>query len=364
MMRTVLICLLTEILTTTIAHGEGLACLNTFDNRFVIFDRGKLIYQDHNPAREFWVGHNYIAFVDYMNSLRIWYDGHAKEVWKGAYDVYSYDSMLIWDIAGTIRCWQNGQIHYVANRADFYRANESTIVFFDKFQRQLFVWHDGKSFLLDENQIDFPFISISISRKTVAWLTPNFEFKLYFSGQMRSITFYEPNLQYITGENFCLLNNSKTNCLELITPDTEIILESQPAKWWKTSYKNFCYLNHRNDFISNINDKQILTINSQMPSIVQFTTKGLFFEKNQQIAFYQNGVVHRVVDYIPNIFHAFDNTFYFKNNSGFIEAWEDNQSYTTSIPPEAMVKFFTDVILVYQANRPSFYYKNQYYEIR
>lgn len=345
-------------------NSQGLACLNTWNKRFVIFDNGKVIQQDYNPAQQFWAGHNYLAFIDYMRSLRVWYNGHAREVWRGACDVVSDDSMLVWHIAGALRCWKNDIIYKVADNATFYRISEGTIVYFDQTLRQLMLWYNGYTTLLDQNPVEMPFISLSISQNTVAWLTPQYQLNLYLDGQFRSFSFFDPNLQFQTASGMCLINNPNSNTLELISAENMATLDPQPAKWWKTSYQQVVYLNHQNDLITfNVVNNTLLRVGNQQPQILKFGNIGFFFEKNQQIFYFNGQHESPVIDYIPTAFYHFNNTFIYRNNTNQPEVWQNNQNYKTNIQPSARVDFMTNVIIVTEGNHHSFWFNNSSYEI-
>ena len=62
---------------------------------------------------------------------------------------------------------------------EFYKVNEGTVVFFDQNERTLNVWYDGQTYILDENHVEFPLTSMQISYQTVAWQTPDYQFKLF-----------------------------------------------------------------------------------------------------------------------------------------------------------------------------------------
>ena len=117
--------------------SAGLACTNTYNHKFVIFDNGNIVHQDHNAAKKYWVGHNYIAFIDYMNTLRVYFEGHAQEITLGISDIVADDSLFVWYVAGTLKVWDQGEVQLINRNVSFYKLNEGTIVYFDESNRAL-----------------------------------------------------------------------------------------------------------------------------------------------------------------------------------------------------------------------------------
>lgn len=351
----------TIVLQTDTAIGAGLACANTYDRYFLIFDNGRIIRQDHNPAQKYWVGHNYIAFVDYMSSLRVFYQSHALELTTGITDITADDSMFVWLSAGTLRAWKGGREYLINRYVDFYKLNEGTIVFFDQNEHTLNVWYDGQTFILDENHVDFPLTSVQVSNHTVAWQTPDHQFKLFIDGDIISKSIYHENLKYLTGKHFCVVNNPFSNELMMLTKEGVYTMENSHAKWWQTRYKQLVYLSFYDD-LKIVEGKLSLIIGSQNPNFKTLTNAGFFYDRSLQLYYYENNSEQMIINYIPSYYYIFERFFAYRSELGRIEIWNNGHNELPTISPVAEINLMTNVLVIQEAKKTSFWYNNKLYE--
>ena len=340
----------------------GLACKNTADHDFVIFDNGKIIHQDHNPAKRYWVGHNYIAFVDYMNTLRVYHQGHAQEITIGISEITADDSLFVWYIAGTLKVWNQGEVQLINRNVSFYKVNEGTVVYYDEYNRMLNVWYNNKIARLDENPLDFPLSSLHVSNKTVAWQTPEYQFKLFFDGEILSKSIYEEHLLFTTGELFCALNNPVNQELELLKPTGFFTLESSMVKWWKSKYRQFVYLNTYDD-LKIVLDSETIKIENHKPDFSIITPFGLYYDRGGYIYYNEGREEKFVVDYIPSFSYAFFRIFVYRNSSGSIQVWNNGVEYIPSVTITASIEPMTDVLVITEATKTSFWFNGQLYSL-
>ncbi|MGI6479644.1 MAG: hypothetical protein ACOX0M_09420 [Salinivirgaceae bacterium] len=346
------------VLQTNVVKGSGLACANTYDRYFLIFDNGRIIKQDHNVAQKYWVGHNYIAFVDYMSSLRVYYNSHALELTSGISEITPDDSMFVWLSAGTLRAWKDGEVFLINRFVEFYKVNEGTVVFFDQNERTLNVWYDGQTYILDENHVEFPLTSMQISYQTVAWQTPDYQFKLFFNGNIISKPIYEENLLYQTGKHFCVINNPVSHEFEMLTPNGIYTLESTHAKWWQTKYDKLLYLSNSDDLKVVVGDYNSIIGNSK-PEMNSLTNRGLYYDRSQHVYYYENHIERFIINYIPHYYYVFNDYFMFRNELGQIQIWDKGEEEFPPLSPAAEITPMTDVLVISEATKTSFWYKNK-----
>ncbi len=341
--------------------SSGLACTNTYDRYFLIFDNGRIIKQDHNPAHHYWVGQNFIVFVDYMSSLRVWYQSHARELTTGISEVTMDDSMFVWYSAGTLRAWKQGETYLINRNVSFYKLNEGTLVFFDQNERTLNVWFDGKAYVLDENHLDFPLTTLQVSHHTVAWQTPDYQFKVFMNGQIISKPFYDERLMFVTGKNFCVVNNPVTQELEMLTDKGVFTLESSHAKWWKTKYDQLIYLNQYDD-VKMVLGEYNTSLSNHMPTVSVMTQKGLFYDRGQQIFYFENHMEKFVVDYIPVYYYIFNQFFVFRNETGRMQVWNNGEEHLPPASPSANFEAMTNVLIITEAKKTSFWFNGKTFD--
>jgi hypothetical protein len=296
-----------------------------------------------------------------MNSLRVWHESHARELTTGISEITMDDSMFVWYSAGTLRAWKQGETYLINRNVSFFKLNEGTLVFFDQNERTLNVWYDGKTFKLDENHIDFPLTSLQVSHQTVAWQTPDYQFKVFIAGNILSKPVYDENLMFQTGKHFCVLNNPVTQELEMLTSKGIFSLENTHAKWWKSKYQQLIYLNNYDDLKIVLGDFTA-SIGNHKPNMETLTLNGLFYDRAQQIYYYENHHEKFVVDYIPNFYYIFNQFFVYRNETGRMQVWNGGEEFLIPASPAANFEPMTDVLVITEARKTSFWFKGKMYE--
>ena len=343
-------------------YADGLACANTIEGNFIIFDNGKIIRQDHNHAQKYWVGSNFIVFVDYLSSLRVYHNDHAFEITNGISDITMDDSMFVWNIAGALRAWRQGQTYLINNYvSSFYQISEGTIAYIDDHERTLNVWYEGKTWVLDQNNMESPVTSLQLSSKTVAWQTPDYQFKLFIDGTIISKSIYEEKFEYSTGAGFCVLINPSTQNFEKLTIDGIYDLEISPAKWWASKYDKLIYLSWDND-LKIVTKDLTTTIANYKPDVFDFTVFGVYYNRLQQIFYFESQNNQIVLDYIPSYYYIFNRTFIYRDNSENVQVWDNGREYSVALSPSAIIEPMTDVIVITDAQKTSFWYKDRIYD--
>lgn len=339
---------------------SGLACANTRLGDFVIYDNGRVVRQDHNAARQYWVGHNFIVFQDYMNSLRVYYDGHAQEVATGIDQVEMSDSMFLWDFAGTLRAWKQGKEHLICYNTSFYKLNENTVVYYDDRAMAISIWYDGHSYPLDQNMIEFPFTTLSVGCRTAAWQTSENEFKLYVGGEILSRTFADAGIGYVAGAGFCALRNIENNQLELLRREGMFVLATSLPARWRASYGRLLYENVHGDFI--IVERDAATpLSPAAPEIMEPTANGLFYSRSGHVYYYERGLEREVTDRLPDAPHCFGRAMVYRDELGRTWVWDDGRAQLVDAPPGVEIAPMNDVLVLTDARRTAFWHRGKTY---
>lgn len=343
-------------------YADGLACANTTEGYFIIFDKGKIIRQDHNHAQKYWVRNNFIVFVDFLNSLQVYYNNRTVEITNGISDITVDDSMFVWNVAGVLRAWRQGEMFLINNYvSSFYKISEGSVAYIDDYEKSLNIWYEGKSWMLEQNSMEMPMTSLQLSSKTVAWQTPDFQFKVFIDGEIIGKPVYKENFEYKTGAGFCVFVEPSTLIFEKFTAEGVYEMETTPIKWYTTKYNKLAYISWENNL--KIVDGDLTTsISNTEPDIFNLTLFGVYYNELQQVIYFESPNDRIILDYIPMYYYFFNSVFVFRDNSGVVQVWNDGKRQTPALSPSAVITPITDVIVITDAQKTSFWYNGQIYD--
>jgi len=259
-----------------------------------------------------------------------------------------------------LRAWRQGDFFLINNYATIYKVSEGTVVYVDDHERTLNVWYEGNSWTIDENNMELPFSSLQLSYKTVAWQTPDYQFKLFIDGTIINKPIYTDNLFYATGAGFCVLINPNSQYFEKLTLNGIYDLELFPVKWWEIRYNKLIYLTRDNDLKVVINDLTTV-IGNHKPDKLAITIFGVFYNRLQHLYYFEKQMEHIVIDYIPNYYYIYNRIFIYRDILGNVQVWDNGIEYTPALSPAAKIEPMSDVIVITDANKTFFWHKGRIY---
>ncbi|HXU27181.1 MAG TPA: hypothetical protein VN698_08105, partial [Bacteroidia bacterium] len=126
------------------------------DNRgyFNIFDNGTTIVAAYQPPQSFQVGGNCVAFVDFGNSLKVYYKGEVSTLYDGIPTQYhATHNLVVYNVGGVIKVFDKGKITTLSGYTTSYQVGDSLVAFIDQISGSFKVYYnDGFHTLEDFHQ--------------------------------------------------------------------------------------------------------------------------------------------------------------------------------------------------------------------
>ena len=172
---------------------------------FNIFDNGVTTVAEYQPPQSFQVGGNCVAYIDYTNSLKVYYNGEISVLYDGIPTKYQVTHNLVFfDIGGVLKVFDKGKITTISGYAASYQVGDSLIAFIDQGTGTFSVYYKGKFQTIEDFHVTQMILGYKASNNTIAYLSYLSEFKIFWQGNGYNI-FKLPNasykLDYQTGSN-------------------------------------------------------------------------------------------------------------------------------------------------------------------
>jgi 10-bladed beta propeller domain-containing protein len=177
------------------------------DNRgyFNIFDNGLTTVADYQAPQSFQIGGNCVAYVDYTNSLKVYYNGEISTLYDGIPTKYQVTHNLVFfNVGGVLKVFDKGKITTLSGYASSFQVGDSLIAFVDNGTGSFKVYYNGDFQTMEDFHVTQMINGYNASNNTLGYLTYLNEFKIFWNGKGYNI-FKLPNssykLDYQTGSN-------------------------------------------------------------------------------------------------------------------------------------------------------------------
>jgi len=177
------------------------------DNRgyFNIFDNGVTTVADYQVPQSFQIGGNCVAYVDFNNSLKVYYKGEISTLYDGIPTKYQVThNLVIFNVGGVIKVFDKGVITTISGYAASFQVGDSLVAFVDQGTASFQVYYNGKFQTMEDFHVTQNILGYNASNNTMGYLTYLNEFKVFWQGNGYNI-FKLPNasykLDYQTGSN-------------------------------------------------------------------------------------------------------------------------------------------------------------------
>ena len=123
-----LIIILIAITGALSMQAQTIAAYVNFRNQFVVFDDGETKILEQLPPKSFKIGPDYMAYIDNVSNLKVYYDGEVETIDPGVIlNYYAGDDYLVFEKYQQIKVWHDGKLKNLGNNITAYVASDSIV---------------------------------------------------------------------------------------------------------------------------------------------------------------------------------------------------------------------------------------------
>lgn len=350
------------ILLSISSYSQGLALLEDYQNRLYLFNNGVFTQLEYSKTKQKFIGKNFIAYVDYLDNLKIWYKQKLLTINMGLSNIKSTENILTWTNQGKLYVWDNGNIQILGNNVKRIFTKGEIVCYIDNYDNTIKVYYKKHIYNLITNNYIIQANALSIGRGTVTLFEADNNLITFIKGKVKVEKMVDENTLFLSGQNGILINNTFENTLKYYTSDGNFELCRNNVTWFDIKYNWILWIDESESVYVLVNYKKTLLSNTR-PTFINISPKSIIFEEYNQLNIMYNNKINQVAYYMPQEIKHYNDKVVFRNNIGQIEYYENGKNKVISSAPNSKFQMYYDVIVISEGTRRFVYYKNTKYEL-
>jgi hypothetical protein len=304
------------------------------DNRgyFNIFDNGVTTLADYQPPQSFQVGGNCVAFLDFNNNLKAYYNGEITTLYEGIPNKYVVThNFIVYNVGGIIKVFDKGKISTVSTWTSDYQVGDSLIAFIDQGTASFRVYYNGGFQTLEDFHQTQNILGYQASNNTVAYLTYLSEFKIFWQGNGYNI-FKLPNnsaqITYQTGSNIVCFTTTNFLGLNVFYKGNMFNVSTKQINDFQTGDDMVAYtdVGGLHVFYAGKN----FDLNSFAPDFYKVADSVLIYSNPGFFTIFNKGKTTVLENFMPPEYAIDNNTLAYVDLQGGLKAFYNNETYVLS----------------------------------
>lgn len=366
MKHNILIILFTTFFAFT--QAQQLGVFEDGMQRFYIFDEDHFIKAEHLPVEQYWVGKNYVAYVNNQQRFIMYYEGKKHEISLANVDVRATDNYMVYFVDEQVWLFDGNTIKLLdpwaktqqleGNIRTFpsFSLSDSIVGFTNSFERFI-VAERGQKKEIELWDVNW----LRAGENIMAYVDNNSVFKAYYRGETYFIEDRPPRSFVPKTDIIAYIDDFGT--FKVWYKDEVIELqEIVPSKYY-TGDQMVAYLDDMQNFVC-FYDGEMYDILPYKPEGITMRHNILVYKDNRNFlhAFYK-GKDTRIAAYSPKKVEVRDDMVVFQDLDGYVKAFYKGEVITVSKEIAFEFEVFNQTI-IYKTNEYTWkaYYNGKTFE--
>lgn len=282
-------------------QAQKISAYVNFRNYFVVFDDGVTTNLEVLPPQSFKIGPDYLAYIDNVGNLKVYYQGKVEKLDPGV--ILSYqagDEYLIFEKYQQVKVWSKGKLTNLGNNINAWKGSDSLIAFYDSNYKNYHIFYHDTEYDLADGLVEMPVEDFKVGNNIFAFIDKyQMTFTVFYKGEYIDLSTVIRKVDYKVNADIVAYVDDETNTFKAFFQGDIYDIENLPPKEYKVGHGMVAYIT-----------------------------------QNEEFKVFYNGDVIELLNYIPESFHVKDSLITF-NNQGFLNAFFDGESMQLQryIPP-------------------------------
>ena len=273
-------------------QAQKITAYVNFRNYFVVFDDGKTEVLEILPPQSFKAGPNYLAYIDNVGNLKVYYEGKVETLDPGVILTYhAGDDYLIFEKYQQVKVWHNGKLKNLGNNITAWAGSDSIVAFYDSNYKNFHIYYHDEEFDLADGLVEEPITEFGVGNNMFAFIDKyQMTFTVFYKGEYIDLSTVIRKVDYKVNADVVAYIDDEFNNFKVFFQGDIYDLESLPPKEYKVGHGIVAYVS-----------------------------------QNEEFKVFYNGAIYEVLNYIPEYFDVKDSLIAF-NNQGFLNVWYDGNA--------------------------------------
>lgn len=343
--------------------AQTIAAYVNFRNQFVVFDDGESKIIEQLPPKSFKVGPDYLAYIDNVDNLKVYYKGVVELIDPGVIiNYYAGDDYLVFEKYQQIKVWHDGHLKNLGNNITAYLASDSIVAFYDQNYKNFHIYYGDQEFDLGDGLVDVPINDYKIGNNIFAFIdTYQMTFTVFYQNEFIDLSRVIRTVDYQVDADIVAYVDDETNNFKAFYKGDIYDLETLAPKMYKTGRGMVAYVNQNEEFIVFYNGDKYRVLNF-MPQSFEVKDSLVMFDQEGFLNIFYNGETQQIERYIPNSFDWGWSTFaYLDENLRIRSVMKGEKHFVINETLREVLVYRNIIVIRFGNNRWAVHYNNMNY---
>ncbi len=339
--------------------SQNLAAFSDYQNRFFVFDDGKIRQLEHLPIVSFETGDNAIGYLTNSSNFKVYYNHIDYDV---ALMISSYqvsNHLVIYNNGSQLYVFDDGKKMLLSKYATDFLAGDSLVAFYDTFEDYFQVYYNGRIITLEDDLLYENISLFKVGQNILAYIDAYQNFKVFYRGEL--IEMMKTNVIPIfeLGRNIMAFIDPLTDYFQVFFNNELITIEPFKPKSFQAGYEKVAYITNTGDF-KLFENGETYTISTFEPDMFLLKDNMLIYHQQEQIFAFYKGENYLVENYIPASYKINDNAIAYLDQNGFLQLFKEGNHINLSYERINDFEVLRNVVIYNEGmNTTKIYYKGK-----
>jgi hypothetical protein len=355
-------CLIVSLIGSNLS-AQDLAAFHDNQQRFFIFDHGRIIQAEYLPVNDYSVGGTCVLYADNRNHLKMYFDGEITTLEINKVSRFeALDYLSVYSLGGIVKIVENGKVTTISTYSMQYLAEDSLVAFYDSRQQVLAVYYQGAVRVLEDGLAGKPYSNFRAGDNLVSWIsTRTNELKLFYQGESIAIEPFLSGGSYKAGRDILAFINQADQKFKVFDKGEVFEVEEFPPQAWVVGDELVTYLDNTGSF-KVFKDGVVTELSAFRPDFYKVVNQMVVFGEQGYFKVWYDGNIYTLENFIPSLWKAQWNTIVYKDLSNTIKVFNRGETRVLTYDLVQDVELYRDLVLVNKGmNNYNIYYKGKKY---
>jgi hypothetical protein len=347
-------------------NAQKISAYINFRNYFVVFDDGKTDVLEVMPPQSFKIGPDYLAYIDNVGNLKVYYEGEVETLDPGV--ILSYeagDAYLIFEKYQQVKVWHHGVLTNLGNNITKWMGSDSLIAFYDRNYRNFHLYYHEEEYDLGDGLVELPIEEFAVGNNIFAFIDRyQLTFTVFYQGEFIDLSTVIRAVDYKVDADIVAYRDDETNTFKAFFKGDIYDLEDLPPKEFKVGHGTVAYVNQNQEFIVFYNGDKYNVLNYE-PESFQVNDSLVAFNNQGFLNVFYKGETTELTRYIPPAIEWDWSTMAYLDDNLKIQAYM--AGHKQFIINETLRDIYTNrniITIRFGNQRWAIYYNGQLYELQ
>jgi len=357
-MRLILLILLVSISYYT--KSQNIAAFSDYQNKFYVFDEGKIRQLEFQPVLEYEIGNKCIGYVTNGNHFKVYYNHIDYDVSAMVKSYKVTDNLITYQVGTQLYVFEDGNKKLLSKFVGKYIADDSIVAFFDTEFYYFQVYYNGEIITLEDGLLYENAALFKVGPNILGYIDAFNNFKVFYHGKVVELE-QTKSIYGEIGRNVMAYIDPITDFLQVYYNNEVVELENFRPKSFQVGYEKVAYITNMGDF-KMFDNGEVITISTFAPDFYELKDEMLVYHQQNQLHAFYKGENYLVENYIPTSYKVHQNTIAYLDKTGFLNLFIDGEKKILSYEKINEYKVLRNLVIYNEGlNTTKIYYQGKTY---